>query len=240
MAEWKEPKIDYTAEAQVTPSIFNTLGENEVYLKNVILSATSKINNLVDIVYPIGSTIKSINNINPSTLIGGTWKLKERELPIDWIAPELSPIPLTKDYMLAGLNKSIIDMKGKAFRFKKANYQNVQMMASEIRRVSPGTGMDIFTMSGLTPFSYPQLIQTIPNLPLPWKSHLHIERISVSEDISYYYVFVSDYFIYYDPSEVTSDICNIPIKYFVNCSARKESLFEYCEFDSKYEWERIG
>lgn len=33
MAEWKEPKIDYTAEAQVTPSIFNTLGENERYLQ---------------------------------------------------------------------------------------------------------------------------------------------------------------------------------------------------------------
>ena len=33
MAEWKEPKTDYTAEAQVTPSIFNTLGENERYLK---------------------------------------------------------------------------------------------------------------------------------------------------------------------------------------------------------------
>lgn len=33
MAEWKEPKTDYTAEAQVTPSIFNTLGENERYLQ---------------------------------------------------------------------------------------------------------------------------------------------------------------------------------------------------------------
>ena len=33
MAEWTEPKTDYTAEAQVTPSIFNTLGENERYLQ---------------------------------------------------------------------------------------------------------------------------------------------------------------------------------------------------------------
>ena len=33
MAEWIEPKTDYTAEAQVTPSIFNTLGENERYLQ---------------------------------------------------------------------------------------------------------------------------------------------------------------------------------------------------------------
>ena len=33
MAEWTEPKTDYTAAAQVTPSIFNTLGENERYLQ---------------------------------------------------------------------------------------------------------------------------------------------------------------------------------------------------------------
>ena len=35
MAEWKEPKVDYTAKDQVKPSIFNTLGENERYLKEV-------------------------------------------------------------------------------------------------------------------------------------------------------------------------------------------------------------
>lgn len=35
MAEWKEPKNDYTAAAQVTPDIFNTLAENERYLKEV-------------------------------------------------------------------------------------------------------------------------------------------------------------------------------------------------------------
>ena len=33
MAEWTEPKTDYTAAAQVTPSIFKTLGENERYLQ---------------------------------------------------------------------------------------------------------------------------------------------------------------------------------------------------------------
>lgn len=35
MAEWKEPKNDYTAAAQVTPEIFNTLAENERYLQEV-------------------------------------------------------------------------------------------------------------------------------------------------------------------------------------------------------------
>lgn len=33
MANWKEPKNDYKAESQVTPDIFNTLGENERYLQ---------------------------------------------------------------------------------------------------------------------------------------------------------------------------------------------------------------
>ena len=32
MATWKDPKTTYTAESQVVPSIFNTLGENEIYL----------------------------------------------------------------------------------------------------------------------------------------------------------------------------------------------------------------
>lgn len=35
MASWKEPKNDYTAAAQVTPEIFNTLAENERYLQEV-------------------------------------------------------------------------------------------------------------------------------------------------------------------------------------------------------------
>lgn len=34
MAEWKEPKSDYTVESQVTPDIFNTLAENEKFLKD--------------------------------------------------------------------------------------------------------------------------------------------------------------------------------------------------------------
>lgn len=29
---WVEPRIDYVAGSQVTPSIFNNLGENEKYL----------------------------------------------------------------------------------------------------------------------------------------------------------------------------------------------------------------
>lgn len=35
MAEWKTPRNDYTAGSQVTPDIFNTLGENERYLQEV-------------------------------------------------------------------------------------------------------------------------------------------------------------------------------------------------------------
>ncbi|MBR0189452.1 MAG: hypothetical protein IJQ23_03595 [Clostridia bacterium] len=33
MAEWKDPKSDYVAGDQVTPEIFNTLAENEKFLK---------------------------------------------------------------------------------------------------------------------------------------------------------------------------------------------------------------
>ena len=32
MASWKEPETNHTAGDQVTPEIFNTLAENEVYL----------------------------------------------------------------------------------------------------------------------------------------------------------------------------------------------------------------
>lgn len=34
MAEWHEPKSDYVAGDQVTPSIFNELANNEKYLKD--------------------------------------------------------------------------------------------------------------------------------------------------------------------------------------------------------------
>lgn len=34
MATWREPRIDYRASSQVTPSIFNNLGENEQYLRD--------------------------------------------------------------------------------------------------------------------------------------------------------------------------------------------------------------
>ena len=33
MATWKEPRTNHTVEDQVTPDIFNTLAENELYLK---------------------------------------------------------------------------------------------------------------------------------------------------------------------------------------------------------------
>lgn len=35
MADWKEPKSDYTAGSQVTPAIFNELAENEKHLKEI-------------------------------------------------------------------------------------------------------------------------------------------------------------------------------------------------------------
>ena len=35
MAEWKEPKNDYTAGSQVTPDIFNELASNEKHLTEI-------------------------------------------------------------------------------------------------------------------------------------------------------------------------------------------------------------
>lgn len=35
MAEWKEPKSDYTEGSQVTPAIFNDLAENDKHLKEI-------------------------------------------------------------------------------------------------------------------------------------------------------------------------------------------------------------
>ena len=35
MATWKDPRTNFTVESQVTPDIFNTLGENEIYLNEV-------------------------------------------------------------------------------------------------------------------------------------------------------------------------------------------------------------
>ena len=35
MSTWKEPRSDYTTENQVTPEIFNVLGENEKHLKEI-------------------------------------------------------------------------------------------------------------------------------------------------------------------------------------------------------------
>lgn len=35
MTDWKEPKTDYKAEDQVTPDIFNGLGNNAKHLKEI-------------------------------------------------------------------------------------------------------------------------------------------------------------------------------------------------------------
>lgn len=39
MAKWNEPKNNYSAENQVTPEIFNTLAENERYLKETKITS---------------------------------------------------------------------------------------------------------------------------------------------------------------------------------------------------------
>lgn len=40
MASWKEPETNHTAGDQVTPEIFNTLAENEVYLNETKITTT--------------------------------------------------------------------------------------------------------------------------------------------------------------------------------------------------------
>mgnify|MGYP000879923092 CR=1 FL=1 len=45
MAEWKEPKSDYTAGSQVTPAIFNDLAENEKHLKEISCNIQMQKNN---------------------------------------------------------------------------------------------------------------------------------------------------------------------------------------------------
>lgn len=42
MSSWKEPRSDYTKESQVTPEIFNTLGENEKYLNEIVCNIELK------------------------------------------------------------------------------------------------------------------------------------------------------------------------------------------------------
>lgn len=37
-------------------------------------NAITKIKNLIDIVYPVGSIYISVNNVSPATFIGGTWE----------------------------------------------------------------------------------------------------------------------------------------------------------------------
>lgn len=55
MPNWTEPKTDYVAGDQVTPKIFNDLGENEKYLyeisckieKKILASVSVTISNIV-------------------------------------------------------------------------------------------------------------------------------------------------------------------------------------------------
>ena len=47
---------------------------NSAYTGEQIDTAVAKINNLVNIIYPVGSIYISTNNVSPATFIGGTWE----------------------------------------------------------------------------------------------------------------------------------------------------------------------
>lgn len=55
-------------------SVSETSSNNYNTLNNSISSINNEINGLVDKIYPIGSIYMSVNNVNPSTLFGGSWE----------------------------------------------------------------------------------------------------------------------------------------------------------------------
>ena len=60
--------------------VFNgTIGGNIEYMN--VIKRTPIVNQIIDMIYPIGSTYISVNSVNPSFLFGGTWEqLKDRFL----------------------------------------------------------------------------------------------------------------------------------------------------------------
>ena len=58
-------------------SYYGLGADEEVYVKNVKLYANSianNVNNIVDMIYPIGSIYMSVNSTSPQILFGGTWE----------------------------------------------------------------------------------------------------------------------------------------------------------------------
>ena len=55
MADWNEPKSDYTAGSQVTPAIFNTLAINEKHLKEI--SCKVEVNKKTDEINTVNSIV---------------------------------------------------------------------------------------------------------------------------------------------------------------------------------------
>ena len=65
-------------------SYYGLGADEELYVKNVKLYANSivnNVNNIVDMIYPIGSIYMSVNSTSPQILFGGTWEqIKDRFL----------------------------------------------------------------------------------------------------------------------------------------------------------------
>ena len=60
-------KTNWTSTTPINPINLNNI-------ENGIEQNSNDINNMVNIIYPVGSIYMSINDVNPSTLFGGTWE----------------------------------------------------------------------------------------------------------------------------------------------------------------------
>lgn len=199
-----------------------------------------KITGLLDMIYPIGSVKLTKIDKNPGEYLGGNWIKASFTEPTNWIVPETTPFPIMQNYWDAGIGKSIIDIKNKIFRFKKTDIEIIQMVASGIHHIGPGNATDLFNIQHLTPLGEPHLITNrIPNLVIPWQVHWNLDNVVIQEDDTYFYVIVFDYFATYDPDLNTPEITGIPLRYFVNCITKRESMFEYTTEAFNYEWLRI-
>ena len=55
--------------------------ENKDISQDALINSKVNINDLIDLVYPVGSIYMSVNSTNPSTILGGTWeRLKDKFL----------------------------------------------------------------------------------------------------------------------------------------------------------------